>query len=84
MFKPFENLIDRGQRLQFDVCLDLAACREIKALGHILTCAHKRAAHSDSTELVVAALTAGNRISPFRSWATPSYSPIHTDPSPVS
>jgi len=42
MFKPLQNLIDRGQWLQLDVGLYLALGREGERFGHVLAGANER------------------------------------------
>ena len=36
VLEPIEDVVDRRQRLQLDIGLDLALCGECQRLGHIL------------------------------------------------
>ena len=48
VLESVEDLIDRRQRLQLDVGLDLAFGGEGQGLGHILAIADERAANGDA------------------------------------
>src|SRR5664279_2516451 len=46
MFEPVENLVDRRQRLQLDIRLDLARGSEGERFGHVLARSNERTAYS--------------------------------------
>ena len=48
MREPIEDLVDRRQRLQLDVGVDLALGAEREGLRHVLAVADERAAHGDT------------------------------------
>ena len=48
MLQAVEDVVDRPERLQFDIGLHLAVGREGQRLGHLLAVAHERAADGDA------------------------------------
>src|SRR5271166_3032668 len=48
MLEPVEDLIDRRQRLQLDIGLDLAVDGEGERFGHVLACANERTSDRDA------------------------------------
>ena len=49
MIEPFEDLIDRGKRLHYDIGLDLALGCEGERFGHVLAGADERTTNGDAT-----------------------------------